>query len=544
MIAYITEFKAIKRILSVVLTLCILFALSACKDNTEDKKPDGGKKPAVSTPADSDTGSSTDADSSEDSTPVVGTKFDVSESVIEYRSDYAEVRAENIQPNMYDPLVGYKDAEADAMREKILNTGNTEEYYEITGTKYYVSPGGNDENDGKSPETALRTIDALLNVTLNPGDAVLFERGSIFRLSSTLELKEGVTYGSYGSGDKPQIYGSPFNYAAGDYWEPTKVRNVWKAEYLYEFIGCAVYNHGEIVGNLRYDPVKLKTNGDFYNAEKEGAVYIYCDKGNPSKAFESIEFAAGRTMLTGRGVGNYVVDNLCLKYGGFGVTSKGTKSNVYVTNCEMAYIGGYTGNGTARKGNAFEVGGNSDNIVVDNNWIYQIYDTAITWQTDADYYKNIYFTNNLLEYNTMDIEYFSKDGCVVENVKTEGNLMRFTAAGWGCRASDAGTRNGAACVRGNTSNLKIKNISFTNNIVDCPRYFIFQLMNTPAQNNQMKFTNNTYYIKSSYRTSDVMISSFKMNDGDDFSDHKATNASEFKSLFSYFDPNVNVYWYN
>lgn len=545
MIAYITEFKTIKRILSVVLALCMIFALSACNDNTE--KPTGNNN-SVASSTNSGTGSSTDADGNENSDDqgpaIIGTTYNVNADVSMYRSDYSEVREDEINPNKYAPRVGYKDAEANAMREKILNTGNTEEYYKITGTKYYFSPGGNDENDGKSPETALRTLEALSQLSLEPGDAVLLERDSIFRTYSAIQVQDGVTYGSYGKGAKPQIYGSPYNFAAGDYWEPTKMKNVWKAEYLYEFIGCAVYNHGEVVGNLRWDPAKLSENGDFYNAPDEDAVYIYCDKGNPSKAFESIEFAVGRTLLRNGGAGNCVIDNLCLKYGGFGITLKGDKENCYVTNCEMAYIGGYAATGsTTRKGNAVEIGGNSKNVVCSNNWIYQIYDTALTLQTVGDFY-DIYFTNNLLEYNCMDFEYFSQSGNVMENFHMDNNIIRFSSSGWGCRATDAGMRNGSSCMRGNTSNLKIKNVTFRNNIIDSPAYLIFQWINRAEQREQIDFSGNTYYFNNGYRTSDLVISRMRKNEGDTDTDFKAKNAQEFKDLFSFFDPNVTVYWYD
>lgn len=50
-----------------------------------------------------------------------------------------------------------------------------------TGTAYYISNSGSDENDGLSPETAFATPAALKNVGLQSGDAVFFERGGIWR---------------------------------------------------------------------------------------------------------------------------------------------------------------------------------------------------------------------------------------------------------------------------------------------------------------------------------------------------------------------------
>lgn len=57
-----------------------------------------------------------------------------------------------------------------------------------TGTAYYVSNDGDDNNDGLTPETAWRTLDKVSescgfdgNAILQPGDAVFFRRGDIFR---------------------------------------------------------------------------------------------------------------------------------------------------------------------------------------------------------------------------------------------------------------------------------------------------------------------------------------------------------------------------
>ena len=60
------------------------------------------------------------------------------------------------------PMTGGSDAEAEILRQNILNT---KDELVITGVTYYVSPNGNDDNDGKSPETAWQTIDAVVHNT-------------------------------------------------------------------------------------------------------------------------------------------------------------------------------------------------------------------------------------------------------------------------------------------------------------------------------------------------------------------------------------------
>lgn len=79
-----------------------------------------------------------------------------------------------------------------------------------TETAYYVSNSGNDQNDGRSPDSAWATLDRVNAASLKYGDAVFFERGGVWR-DTTVETKEGVTYSAYGEGAKPRICASPEN---------------------------------------------------------------------------------------------------------------------------------------------------------------------------------------------------------------------------------------------------------------------------------------------------------------------------------------------
>ena len=78
---------------------------------------------------------------------------------------------------------------------------------------YYIDPIlGKDEYDGLS---ATRPKKDYLKLNIIPGDSILFKRGSVYR--AKLELKMGtdydpITYGAYGEGEKPALYGSVANY--------------------------------------------------------------------------------------------------------------------------------------------------------------------------------------------------------------------------------------------------------------------------------------------------------------------------------------------
>lgn len=82
----------------------------------------------------------------------------------------------------------------------------------VYGNKYYVSNNGNDTYNGLTIANAWKTI-AKLNATLfYPGDSILFECNGLWRdallFTSSGNSTVCITYGSYGEGEKPKIFGS------------------------------------------------------------------------------------------------------------------------------------------------------------------------------------------------------------------------------------------------------------------------------------------------------------------------------------------------
>jgi hypothetical protein len=81
-------------------------------------------------------------------------------------------------------------------------------------TDYYVSPSGNDSNNGTSQSSAWRTIARVqqLQYVLQPGDRILFERGASFSgqldINSSGTAGQPIVIGAYGSGNLPVISGS------------------------------------------------------------------------------------------------------------------------------------------------------------------------------------------------------------------------------------------------------------------------------------------------------------------------------------------------
>ena len=117
--------------------------------------------------------------------------------------------------------------------QTIRNTKNTSLTGRDTNNIYYVSNSGNDDNDGKTPETAWKTIkkvQTVLNVNggIPDGSTILFNRGDIFRGQFTT-YKSDILLGAYGdeSKDKPKIYASPYDGTKTGEWVEVK-NNIWK----------------------------------------------------------------------------------------------------------------------------------------------------------------------------------------------------------------------------------------------------------------------------------------------------------------------------
>ena len=482
------------------------------------------------------------------------------------REDAGEVKRERYPANLAYGYKGYADKQADALRESILNTPNTLELkdskgkplYEVKGDIFYISPSGNNDNDGLSPETAVRTIDALSSLQLKNGDAVLFERDSIYRMFERFYLEPGVLYGSYGEGEKPLIVGSPKNYATV-IWKPSQKRNVWVTDYLYNMPVGAFFNQGKEVGYLKTGLRDLEANTYFYFDTENSKLYLYCDKGNPSDVYESIEFTQNVTDIwLSTGVSNVIVDNLAIRYATCGVGMNFMNTGITVTNCEIGFTGGGGSDPTRlRAGNGIGTWCGGAEMYVRHNWIYQTFDSALSPQGNVGkyyFYENMKYTDNLLEFNNADIEWWDhgNDSYTDEitwskfvNFKMEDNIMRFTSLGWGTREDDGGIRGIEGVWFGATEGNYLENITFKNNIIDCPGRQIFNFrVQTQKQRDAMHFANNTYYVRNKFRKDDVrMIYGWTLYWEGSIKSYFGTDAKSTKEAIHLVDPTAKVYWY-
>ncbi|MBR4911103.1 MAG: right-handed parallel beta-helix repeat-containing protein [Clostridia bacterium] len=319
---------------------------------------------------------------------------------------------------------GYK-READIIREEILNTKNTEEIYDIKGKKYYISR-----------DMALSDIPE----ELMPGDAVLFERGGLWRVGDREKfiVPEGVIFGAYGEGDKPKLYGSYKNYADRSLWEKES-DNIWRIQLYGRNVGNVAFNETALLGVKKWHFDDLKENYDFYYDGVSEKMWLYYE-GELCDDFYDIEISQRGHVLILKN--NATVDNLFVGYtGSHGIDAGAQSEGVTVTNCEIAFIGGAMQFGETRFGNGIELPLGATNVTLCHNYVHQCYDAGITFQswTSAkvdSHYHDIKIENNLIEYCTYGIEYFTTDPVRsgiysdYKNISIRGNVIRLSGYEW------------------------------------------------------------------------------------------------------------------
>ncbi len=368
-----------------------------------------------------------------------------------------------------DEILAEIEEKRTALKNEIMNSGNLT----ASGKKtYYVSTAGNDSYDGLSPQTAWASIARVNAQALSEGDCVLFNRGDSWR-GTTLMAKSGVTYGAYGSGEKPKIIISPFNGAETGEWVLTDTPNVYKYSIRFSMdVGGLIMNGGEEYGRKvcieyaadgAYDfkdsfagiktPFSsyrdLKNDLDFYhefaprtlidNTGNYGYIYLYSDKGNPADRWQQIEFLDHyhHVQVTANSKTPTVIENISFLYGGLHGVCGGSFQNLIVRYCEFGFVGGcitkYNPDGNpTRLGNAVECYGACNGYTVDHCWIYQVYDAGVTHQSSGAtvMMENIAYTNNILEYCTYAIEMWNGNG-KIRNVEISGNIILNTGYGFG-----------------------------------------------------------------------------------------------------------------
>ena len=346
-----------------------------------------------------------------------------------------------------------------------------------SGPAVYLSADGDDGCDGRTPQTAWKTLGALKKASLAPGSSVLFRRGDIWR--GSIEARAGVTYGAYGTGEKPRLYGSPFDGAKTGSWTEVCPR-VWRfSEKMEDDCGGIVFDGGPLHGRK----VTVSTDGphpvdtvtrepfrgffdltgdlsfwhdlgkDAVHRDGGGYLYLRSETGNPSERFGEIEFLP-RVHGISVHCDDVTVDNLCLMYYGAHGIAAGTVAGLHVSGAVFGWIGGglqYVRDGRpVRFGNGVEIYGGCRDYRVERCHVFQCYDAGLTFQFSSGGQEDILmdgvtFRDCLIEDCSYSVEYFlgkadrAEADRQMKNIRIAGCVMRRAGYGWGVQRPDRQT---------------------------------------------------------------------------------------------------------
>lgn len=270
---------------------------------------------------------------------------------------------------------------------------NRDTNIESTGTIYYISNSGNDNNDGLSPETAWATLDRafetywpLTRNQFKSGDTILLERGGTWYISpderegltsDAYNIIEGVTLGAYGEGVRPVVRGDIKEANDSSLWTLYHDKDgikIWSFSNKLQDSNVIVFNKGEVYGeevlpywstvlndysnangelfdivtelknNLSFCCMLDLDNGenvDLSNSTAKGTLYLRCDEGNPAEVFEEVAIPQAQTGLVLHS--DATLADIDIRYFTcIAVEMSGYDGNSgqEVLNCEVSWCGG------------------------------------------------------------------------------------------------------------------------------------------------------------------------------------------------------------
>lgn len=320
------------------------------------------------------------------------------------------------------------------------------------GLERYVSAEGDDGADGRTPETAWRTI-ARLNEGLPAGGRALLRCGDAFR--GTIRVKGGpdaahpTVVTSYGGGAKPVITSAVRLPEGTNAWTALSEGHcIWRTPLGNPAPGVLVVD-GALQPVLRYDYNDVNRMWDFACAD--GWLYVHATN-NPA-------LLAREIRVTVNAHGAWLGSNTELRglrfseIGAHGVVAGWTGrdprqfvSHLLVKDCDFDTIGGSELLGFSRQahirtpirvryGNGVEFGSNVSDALVEGCTFRGVYDTAYTMQgMPSCSWKNVHVRKCRFEECTQAFEIWCKDpapGCGFENCSFTDNVCVRVGCGWG-----------------------------------------------------------------------------------------------------------------
>ncbi len=314
------------------------------------------------------------------------------------------------------------------------------------GAIFYVSSEGEDSHDGKSPETAWKTLEKVNAAPLLPGDSVLFRRGDFWRGSLRPHNgEEGacILYGAFGSGEKPGLLGSiPMD--TPDLWQDTG-HQIWesrppgadKAGTLFPCdVGNIIFDQGRSCGVKVWEDRDLDRQGKFRYDPERHCVMLFSSK-NPALQYASIECALREHVIAQNNAHHVVYEDLAVRYGAAHGIGGANTHHITVRRCDFSFIGGGDQSGGGKRvrfGNGVEFWANAHDNLVEQCRLWEIYDAALTNQNSGERVQqfNLVYRYNVIWNCEYSFEYWNRpENSLTHDVCFENNTCVNAGAGWG-----------------------------------------------------------------------------------------------------------------
>ena len=342
---------------------------------------------------------------------------------------------------------------------------------------YYIANTGNDSNDGLTQSTPWKTLSKINNQTFQPGDTILFKRGDTFR-GSIYQTEHGtstnrITYGAYGSGNKPLILASK-DLSLTNAWTSYST-NIWRTTATLgtsqNDISNMIFNNETVVGIKVASIAECNAQGKFFYNETDHLLYIYSTS-NPGTYYTHIEACGENSIAHGNFYfydSSYItIQNLDFRYSSAAGIEFQQCDNIILEYCDVSWIGGEYLNSAHdyRLGNGISLWMDNTNFDIRYNRVNQCYDAGISPQGGGTYTQaNISIYYNIISNSWYSYEIFSYAGSTINNVNFDNNLCMDPAGSWST-SQRPDTNNARHVVNWQGATGTVTNSNIRNNIFE------------------------------------------------------------------------------
>ncbi len=398
-------------------------------------------------------------------------------------------------------------------------------------TTYYIdATGGNDSNNGITPQTAWRSLNKVNNYSFNTTSGnvyVRLKKGQVWR--ETLTPSRGgtgennrVIFCSYGTGRRPQILGSNDLKSDISIWTDMG-SNVWRRS-LSSSPFYVIFEKPNTATNWGYiQSSSSACNSDYKFYYSSGYLYVY-SVGNPASYYDKIE-APARAFAVGEITVRYITLD-SLEIWGSQEACVRTSNGHYLTiqNCDIHHVGNVSVRDGGQGDLLYII---SSNAVVRNNRIWEPGSHGIYQGMYNGYVgRNCLYEGNYIAncyYTMIDIQHTGSAGSTYGNAGghiIRNNYLIGDSMAQGSIYNGAGAGIQVLGMRENGQNEWMKNIRIYNNVLVGMQWGI----NWTRVADSIQVYNNTFI------DTDILM--------------RETREDGWPSVSGYYTPPTKIWWKN